>query len=570
MKCRLFTGIIPKRKCKMNKIINMLDVILMPLLFFILFLTGASNIKESSEDTQRVSAANLLIDKAPIPSVLFNGKDWPIIKPFYPEISKQKNILYVSPTTANNGDGSENNPWNDLQSALCKLNPGDRLILMPGTYSGRFDISEENGCQDGAEQYPIQLVGSQGAVIDGGLRLRRSFWQFVQVEITSANDPKIFAFLIQGQSNVEGILLDQMNIHHGARGGIRVERGSKNVTISNSHIYNFRKIESGELDDAHGIDVMADGKGQHKGAMNILIKNNHIHHNSGDSIQIWGPGDGSIDPINYASHIHIIGNIMHNDRENAVDVKDARKVVIKENKMWGYQPSQTSSGYAVVIHYDADDVVIEDNFIANSFGGVEVERGTVTKTNGEYPADGKPDEVLIVKNYIKGDKRSQLGLSINDANCVKIYNNIFNYWRGGLAVYGDSTNNQNFYVANNIFMENSNLAFYTTFDFEDIFKLFDYNAFVNSGRPIMAQIGGKIGEDRRIFNLLDHTGKGKNFPHSIVSKKIEFRNNDLAKMYGFETVDKGIMAPAGTACDDSEQIFNSKGKAPDIGIYEQD
>lgn len=96
--------------------------------------------------------------------------------------------------------------------------------------------------------------------------------------------------------------------------------------------------------------------------------NNRMHGHGGDSVQI-GSATAS-EP--WATHIYVGGNIMYADRENAVDIKQARNVVISQNTMHSYRQSSSSSGEAVVVHNGSENVWIINNVI------YEAERGIVS------------------------------------------------------------------------------------------------------------------------------------------------------------------------------------------------
>ena len=74
----------------------------------------------------------------------------------------------------------------------------------------------------------------------------------------------------------------------------------------------------------------------------VWIVDNHIHHNGGDAVQI---GSSRADEP-WAEHVYIGRNHLHDDRENGVDIKQARDVVVSENQIHSYRPSSSSSGEA--------------------------------------------------------------------------------------------------------------------------------------------------------------------------------------------------------------------------------
>lgn len=98
-------------------------------------------------------------------------------------------------------DGSEANPFFDVQKAIDLAQPGDRIWMKAGTYvyNKRIDINDHNGEPD---KY-IELWGYQGrAVLDfsdmpyhahsnnpyQGIRHTSSYWHFKNLDITNASD----------------------------------------------------------------------------------------------------------------------------------------------------------------------------------------------------------------------------------------------------------------------------------------------------------------------------------------------------------------------------------------------
>ena len=98
-------------------------------------------------------------------------------------------------------DGSEQNPFFDLEKAVAIAQPGDRIWMKAGTYvyDKRININDVNGEPD---KY-IELFGKDGqAVLDfsgqpyhahsnnpyQGVRLTSSYWHFKNIDICNASD----------------------------------------------------------------------------------------------------------------------------------------------------------------------------------------------------------------------------------------------------------------------------------------------------------------------------------------------------------------------------------------------
>ncbi|MGA2505948.1 MAG: right-handed parallel beta-helix repeat-containing protein [Chitinispirillaceae bacterium] len=81
-------------------------------------------------------------------------------------------VLWVSPNAGDNGNGTHENPFGDIQRALADVRPGATIVLMGGVY-GRdttFDIS-------GTVRQPIRIVADRGAEVE----IRNACWFFYDV-----------------------------------------------------------------------------------------------------------------------------------------------------------------------------------------------------------------------------------------------------------------------------------------------------------------------------------------------------------------------------------------------------
>jgi hypothetical protein len=111
------------------------------------------------------------------------------------------------------------------------------------------------------------------------------------------------------------------------------------IVFYNNHIHHGGDCNYPEENDNHGIVV-----GDY--CQYIWALNNHVHHMGGDSIQLSHGANYTTD------HVYIGGNTFHDDREDAVDIKQANHVIVSQNEMYSYKPATSSGGGACVVHYD--------------------------------------------------------------------------------------------------------------------------------------------------------------------------------------------------------------------------
>jgi hypothetical protein len=129
-----------------------------------------------------------------------------------------------------------------------------------------------------------------------------------------------------------------------APGGAGIYAGnSQDTVILRNHIHNNGDPNYHEENDIHGVQVSS-------GAQRVWIVDNHMHHNGGDSVQV-NSGSGAL-----ARLIYIGRNEMHDEGENAVDIKQAEDIIISENNTYNFDPTQYptsgSDGTAIVVNDD--------------------------------------------------------------------------------------------------------------------------------------------------------------------------------------------------------------------------
>lgn len=210
------------------------------------------------------------------------------------------------------------------------------------------------------------------------------------------------------------------------------------LVLMNSHIHHHQG------DDRHGTTLG-------EATSNVWIVDNYFHHNGGDAIQFCH-GCTTNPPRN----VFIGRNVMHSDRENAVDLKYARDVVVSENVMSAYRgaPPDTqwcfddgsgcgvfssgSDGAGMVIGSDGGprNVWVILNEIYDSHAGIRVEEGY---------------EVYVLGNRIydiSGETGRAIGLD-KDGQPLAIVNNVI--WNAGYGIDQNWRENFTLTVHNNVF-----------------------------------------------------------------------------------------------------------------------
>jgi len=119
--------------------------------------------------------------------------------------------------------------------------------------------------------------------------------------------------------------------------------GSKDAVVLRNYIHNNGDPNYIDENDIHGVLVTA-------GAERVWIVDNEMHGNGGDSVQV-NSQQGTL-----ARLVYIGRNRMHEEGENAVDIKTAEDIIITQNKCWGFKPTaflhSGSDGTAIVVNDD--------------------------------------------------------------------------------------------------------------------------------------------------------------------------------------------------------------------------
>jgi nitrous oxidase accessory protein NosD len=347
----------------------------------------------------------------------------------------------VSPSGSDTGDGSAARPFRSISKAISMAGPGEGIRVLAGTYAERLVIDEN--AQAGSKGAPITIQGEgkprlvPGPGSGGLIQFQRPYWIIDGFEVDVRGES---AYAVTFQGNVKGSTVANSELHHGTLGAaITTYNNARGAVIENNHIHDF--VKRGGNQDSHGVVVQPTSR-------DITVRNNDIHDNSGDSVQCLGPeGFSSLPP---ADGLLVENNHFYENRENAVDIKTCYNVTIRNNKMHGFKPSSTAKGDAVVVHYSARNVTIEDNEVYDSGKGISVggnHEGTV------------PRGVVVRRNRVhditteKGGEGT--GIRFENSEGAVLVNNTVTRVAGAAIVVGHGTGGatSNLEVKNNLVSE---------------------------------------------------------------------------------------------------------------------
>lgn len=213
-----------------------------------------------------------------------------IALPPHPAIGR---TVHVRGEWPRRGSGTQEDPYRDLQPALCSLQPGDRLIIWPGRYLGPITI--DGDCADGTTERPIEVVLASGALFFGKegveapidtplLEVKRSSWHFVELEL----EPHWMRPAMLIGPNVSDIQVIGAHILKGVGHGIEIADGVSKVVIKDGHLHHLGTLRGAKRNfrdpSAAGVSVAAD-------VTDIDLTGLVIHHMEGEAIWVWSIGD---------------------------------------------------------------------------------------------------------------------------------------------------------------------------------------------------------------------------------------------------------------------------------------
>ncbi len=151
------------------------------------------------------------------------------------------------------------------------------------------------------------------------------------------------------------------NPDNGAGKAINLSTNAKEIVVYNNSVHDNGNSDSDVETDVHGFTT-------YTGSENIWVVDNEFYRNAGDGIQFC---HHCPEPVPH--HVYIGRNVFHNDRENAVDLKESRDIIVTQNQMYGYKPASASDGSAIIVHYNPERIWMIYNEIFDSQNGIRIE-----------------------------------------------------------------------------------------------------------------------------------------------------------------------------------------------------
>lgn len=257
-------------------------------------------------------------------------------------------------TNTSNDYGSISKPRTSIPTTL----PEGSVVEIHNSISG---TSLRYLSANGTAERPVFVRGVGSLEITGGILIKGSYsiWEGLILHVGSIQ------VRVHNESNAHHVAVRNNTLYGdgvvGSGTGLSVcgsvDSVYHDIVFYGNHIHHGGDSEAATENDNHGIGV-----GSY--VEDFWMVDNHVHHMGGDSVQV---SHGA----NFTTHEVYIGrNVMHDDRENAVDIKQANHVVVSQNEAWGYEACSSAPGEVFVVHYDPHDIYWFNNTVSKGRFGI--------------------------------------------------------------------------------------------------------------------------------------------------------------------------------------------------------
>lgn len=279
--------------------------------------------------------------------------------------------------------------WRTIGMALRTLRAGQVGCVLPGTY----DEGHNEAAYDGTATAPIVLRRAPGSRVMPVVRpkgpvavfhIDRDYWVLDGFDV-DVNFQKVTG--VRFMENAGHGVLRNSRVHN-STSGAAVYVAGRDILVDGCEIFNnFQTNEQ----DSHGVAVV-------QSAARVMVRRSRIWDNGGDGIQCEDYAEASANPEDITLEDNLIYTTPANmgRTENAVDIKSCRYVTVRgstpvggtgdraRNRFYGFALKPTARGEAVVVHYNARHVLVENTLIRDACRGVSVGRGEDRSTLVEH------------------------------------------------------------------------------------------------------------------------------------------------------------------------------------------
>lgn len=401
---------------------------------------------------------------------------------YVPPASSMRYVDFANGVDDASRDGSVSQPWKTPGYAVQRLAPGNVLNVSAGEYSNT-NIDLTDLVPNGTASAPIVVRGhgpgnvvfkptTDPSISDKSiLDVQRSYWVFEDIAFDMNHQPSP---AIKVSTPGAHVVIRRVQVRNSTAGSaVNLGSGAHDVAILESRIHDTWASEgaSGAACTQHsqcgegfvcdpGPKVCRKRKDGHgvfigTGVYQVLVRDNLLYDNSGDGVQCEEGVGGNQNPRNVNTtliprDVILEGNEIYTTQpnwgvtENAIDLKACHNVSVrssplKRSSFHGFRPaggagSNNSSGAALVVHFEAKNVLIEDASITNSCEALSIGRAFDIKNAAGEVVSRQVDtveDVTFRRNTVHGlvadfaSDCSGKAVSVNRVDDLEVLNNTF-------------------------------------------------------------------------------------------------------------------------------------------------
>jgi hypothetical protein len=390
--------------------------------------------------------------------------------------------------------------WRTIAKAMQLLQPGQTACVHAGVYDEGPIAAANSGTSQApiavtaapGEPRPVVRATTNQSLFDitAGPQVSKGYWLIDGFEIDKRQrDGASIRVEGDGGGHAHHVVIRANWIHSGKSGAaVLVRNRATDVLVYNNDINNHHRFElwknygtAGAVrhqvdfaynppsplppgftygrSDANAVNVESESSVLNKTSVErVRLRSNRLYDNGGDGFQCIGANDsGNVSYEADARDIDLVDNTVRNNAEDAVDIKSCRFVSIRgsvrpdrerpaaDNKLMHYRPTDKSKdlpgnhsgGGAVVIHFNARGVMIENTRIFDACSGIsigvprtQVRDVIIRRTLLFDISRGLSADCAVVGN----------GIRITNASHVDVYHNTLDNLGGkALMIASDNT-----------------------------------------------------------------------------------------------------------------------------------
>ncbi|HEX8151064.1 MAG TPA: right-handed parallel beta-helix repeat-containing protein [Pyrinomonadaceae bacterium] len=308
----------------------------------------------------------------PGPSVVAGARKLPDVS--FARRAKRGCDRYVSTAgdDANSGRNARD-AWRTIGMALRTLRAGQVGCVLPGVYEEGHNEAGHDGTADapivlrrapGSAAMPVVKPKGPAAVF----HIDRDYWVLDGFDV-DVNFQKVTG--VRFMENAAHGVLRNSRVHN-STSGASVYISGRDILVEGCEIFNNFQTNG---QDSHGVAVV-------QSAARVMVRRSRIWDNGGDGIQCEDYADAPANPEDVTLEDNLIYTTPANmgRTENAVDIKSCRFVTVRgsaraRNSFYGFALKPTARGEAVVVHYNARHVLVENTTMRDACRGLSVGRG---------------------------------------------------------------------------------------------------------------------------------------------------------------------------------------------------